>query len=184
MLIGGPIDMNSIETLQQDIERALPGVEIKLRRPRKKDGHWWLDATYEGHAVSVEWSPRRGFGVSTDNDDDGGGYGEGPDEVFADREAAARRVIEFLAGGARATPPFEVALRELRAAIGFTQEQLANRLGVQQAAVSRLERRSDITLGSLRRYVEALGGELEINVRTPEGEQLRLFDSSERAKAR
>jgi DNA-binding XRE family transcriptional regulator len=174
--------MNSIEALKRDIQRALPRVEVKLRRPRKKDGHWWLDATCDGHDVTVEWSPRRGFGVSTDDREDG--YGEGPDEVFADRESTAKRVVELLVQGARTMPPPEVALRELRAAIGFTQEQLASRLGVQQAAVSRLERRSDITLSSLRRYVEALGGQLEINVRTPDGEQLRLLESSQLVRAR
>jgi hypothetical protein len=35
-----------------------------------------------------------------------------------------------------------------------------------------------MTLSSLRRYVEALGGELEINVRTPDGKQLRLLDTT------
>ena len=174
--------MNSIETLKREIERALPRAEVKLRRPRKPDGHWWLDATCDGNGVSVEWAPRRGFGVSVD--DPGDGYGEGPDEVFSDRDAAAARVIELLARGARTLPPPEVALRELRAVLGYTQEQLASRLGVQQAAVSRLERRPDITLSSLRRYVEALGGELEINVRTPDGEHLRLVESGELVKDR
>jgi transcriptional regulator with XRE-family HTH domain len=174
--------MNSIESLRQDIERALPNVETKLRKPRKATGHWWLDATHNGHAVAVEWSPRHGFGISTE--DVGDGYGEGPDEVFDDRDKAAKRVVELLAEGSRTAPPHEVVLRELRAALGFTQEQLANRLGVQQAAVSRLERRPDMTLGSLRRYVEALGGELEINVRTSGGERLRLLDTDQRAKVR
>jgi DNA-binding Xre family transcriptional regulator len=166
--------MNPIEVLKRDIERALPRVETKFRRPRREDGHWWLDSTYDGHGVTVEWSPRRGFGISTDGLGDG--YGEGPDEVVADREAAAKRVVELLVQGTGTVPPSDVVLRELRAVLGFTQKELANRLGVQQAAVSRLERRSDITLGSLRRYVEALGGQLEINVRTPDGGQLRLLD--------
>jgi transcriptional regulator with XRE-family HTH domain len=174
--------MNPIEALKRDIERALPRVDVKLRRPRKVDGHWWLDATYDGHAVAIEWSPRHGFGISTDGL--GGGYGEGPDEVFADCEEAAKRVIGLLVRGAGTNPPAEVVLRELRAVLGFTQEQLANKLGVQQAAVSRLERRPDITLSSLRRYVEALGGQLEINVRTPDGEHLRLLDPGQRVKAR
>lgn len=95
--------MNAIEALKRDLEHALPGVEAKLRRPCKKDGHWWLDATYEGHDVTVEWSPRRGFGVSTDGPEDG--YGEGPDEVFADREATAKRVVDLFARGSSTVPP-------------------------------------------------------------------------------
>jgi DNA-binding XRE family transcriptional regulator len=174
--------MNSIEVLKREIERALPGVETKLRKPRKDGGSWWLDAKHGGHVVVVEWSPRRGFGISTDDPDDG--YGEGPDEVLVGRDAAAERVVELLVRGTRSVPPSAVLLRELRAALGFTQEQLATRLGVQQAAVSRLERRPDITLRSLRRYVEALGGELEINVRTPDGEQLKLLDEDRKLKAR
>ena len=174
--------MNAIESLKRDIERALPRVETKLRKPRKESGHWWLDATYDGHAVMIEWSPKRGFGISTSDSEDG--YGEGPDEVFDDRQAAAERAVELLARRTHSVPPNQVILRELRAALGVTQEQLASRLGVQQAAVSRLERRPDMTLSSLRRYVEALGGELEINVRTPDGEQLRLLDVAQRAKAR
>ncbi len=174
--------MNSIEALKRDIERALAGVETKLTKPRKETGHWWLDARYNGHAVAVEWSPRRGFGVSTIGPDEA--YGEGPDEVFSEKDTASKRVIDLLAKGTRSLPPSDVVLRELRAAVGFTQDQLANRLGVQQAAVSRLERRSDITLRSLRRYVEALGGELEINVRTPDGECLNLLEGGKKANAR
>jgi hypothetical protein len=86
--------MNSIEVLKRGIERALPYVEAKLRRPRKEDGHWWLDATYDGRGVTVEWSPRRGFGVSTDDPE--AGYGDGPDEVLEDFETAAKRVVELL----------------------------------------------------------------------------------------
>jgi transcriptional regulator with XRE-family HTH domain len=54
-------------------------------------------------------------------------------------------------------------LRELRNRKGVTQSELAERLGKSQGNVSELERRDDVHVSSLREYVEALGGELEIN---------------------
>ena len=53
-------------------------------------------------------------------------------------------------------------LAELRKANGLTQVELANRLGVSQGSVSELERRDDVYLSTLREYVQALGGELEV----------------------
>ena len=48
-----------------------------------------------------------------------------------------------------------------------TQDDLAARLGVGQDTVSRIERRSDMLLSTLRRYVEATGGSLELVARFP-----------------
>jgi DNA-binding XRE family transcriptional regulator len=53
-------------------------------------------------------------------------------------------------------------LFELRSAVGVTQVELAERLGVSQGNVSELERRDDLFLSTLRGYVESLGGRLEI----------------------
>lgn len=58
-------------------------------------------------------------------------------------------------------------LKDLREAIERTQEDMAARLGVGQDTVSRIERRSDILLSTLRRYVEAMGGELDLVARSP-----------------
>jgi DNA-binding XRE family transcriptional regulator len=55
-----------------------------------------------------------------------------------------------------------LALAELRQARHLTQIQLAEVLGISQGNVSRLEGRSDIYLSTLRSYIEALGGHLEI----------------------
>jgi predicted transcriptional regulator len=55
-----------------------------------------------------------------------------------------------------------LALAELRQARQITQVQLAGALGISQGNVSRLEGRSDVYLSTLRSYVEALGGQLEI----------------------
>jgi DNA-binding Xre family transcriptional regulator len=55
-----------------------------------------------------------------------------------------------------------VALAELRQSRQVTQVELSERLGISQGNVSRLEARSDVYLSTLRSYVEALGGQLEI----------------------
>jgi DNA-binding XRE family transcriptional regulator len=63
----------------------------------------------------------------------------------------------------------ELPLQELRHARQMSQEELARELGVNQATVSKLERRTDMYISTLRRFVEALGGELEITARFREG---------------
>jgi ribosome-binding protein aMBF1 (putative translation factor) len=65
-------------------------------------------------------------------------------------------------------------LRELREARGRSQEQLAERLGVNQAAVSKMERRADMYISSLRDFVEAMGGELEIVATFPDSGAVRI----------
>lgn len=63
----------------------------------------------------------------------------------------------------------EMALHELRRARERSQEELARQLNVGQPAVAKLERRADMYVSNLRRYIEALGGSLEIKARFPEG---------------
>jgi DNA-binding XRE family transcriptional regulator len=63
----------------------------------------------------------------------------------------------------------EMPLAELRQARERSQEELARELKVGQPAVAKLEKRADMYVSNLRRYVEALGGSLEITARFPEG---------------
>jgi hypothetical protein len=62
-----------------------------------------------------------------------------------------------------------IALGELRKTLAVSQQELARKLAVGQPAVAKLERRADMFVSNLRRYVEALGGELHITARFPEG---------------
>ena len=61
-----------------------------------------------------------------------------------------------------------LALFELRQSRGKSQDEMANALSVQQPAVAKMERRDDIYVSNLRRYVEALGGRLEITAHFPD----------------
>jgi len=58
-------------------------------------------------------------------------------------------------------------LKELRQAVKQTQEQLAATLGVRQDTISRLEKRSDMLLSTLRHYIESMGGRLELVAQFP-----------------
>jgi predicted transcriptional regulator len=56
----------------------------------------------------------------------------------------------------------EATLRELRQGLNMTQAELAEAAEMTQSELSRLESRADHRISTLRRYVEALGGEIEI----------------------
>jgi DNA-binding XRE family transcriptional regulator len=64
----------------------------------------------------------------------------------------------------------EMALSEVRRAMSLTQVDLATMLHIKQAALARLENRTDMYISSLRKYIAALGGELDIVARFPDGE--------------
>ena len=57
-----------------------------------------------------------------------------------------------------------LTLRELRQTLELTQQQVADKAEMTQSELSRMESRGDHRVSTLRRYVEALGGELEISV--------------------
>ncbi|OHV78177.1 helix-turn-helix domain-containing protein [Rhizobium sp. LCM 4573] len=72
-------------------------------------------------------------------------------------------------------------LRELRALVGRTQEDVSARTGFKQTNVSRLEKRADMKLSTLRDYVESLGGTLKI-VADVAGKKVDLSSIAERSR--
>ena len=73
----------------------------------------------------------------------------------------------------------EMTLRELRKARRFTQARVAAELGITQDGVSRLEKRSDLLLSTLRKTVEAMGGNLSLVARFPDRPPIELSGISE-----
>jgi DNA-binding transcriptional regulator YiaG len=75
-----------------------------------------------------------------------------------------------------------MALDELRQARAMTQVHLAKILRVNQAAVSKLERRADMYVSTLHDFVKAMGGELKITAQFPEGTvEITQFEDVEKA---
>jgi len=79
--------------------------------------------------------------------------------------AARRKKIENRAAQLIAD---EMTLRELRHARKLTQARVAKSLGITQDSVSRLEHRSDLLLSTLRKTIEAMGGNLSLVAQFPD----------------
>jgi len=73
----------------------------------------------------------------------------------------------------------EMTRRELRLALKLTQQQMAELLQIDQANVSRLEKRTDLMLSTLRQYIAAMGGELRLVVEFPDRPPVNLIGISD-----
>ncbi len=88
------------------------------------------------------------------------------------KPAARRKAAEKTKSLLAAMP-----LQELRHARHLSQEQLAQTLSVKQAAVSKLEKRTDMYVSTLRNFIKAMGGDLEIVAKFPDGSvQISQFE--------
>jgi DNA-directed RNA polymerase specialized sigma subunit len=76
------------------------------------------------------------------------------------QEAIAQQTLKLIAE--------EMSLRELRKARERSQQAVGEILAINQAAVSKIERRTDMYVSRLRSFIEAMGGELEIIARFPD----------------
>ena len=87
------------------------------------------------------------------------------------RKKVETRAAELIAG--------EMTLRELRHARKLTQVRMAKKLGITQDSVSRLEKRSDLLLSTLRKTIEAMGGNLSLVARFSDREPVVLSGIAE-----
>ena len=77
-------------------------------------------------------------------------------EAQAKAEAEAQRLGE------------EMDLAEVRLALKLSQEEIGQTLQIKQGSVAKFEKRTDMYVSTLRRFIEAMGGELEIVARFPD----------------
>jgi DNA-binding XRE family transcriptional regulator len=165
--------MNQIEKLRDDLTKRFPDLPVEIDAPADNRGPWFLDIRPTGNAlpIVVEWRPDRGFGVSTAGADD---YGAGPDEIYPNTKATFDRVVRLILSGGRTEPPQAVRLAELRQLLGLSQGELAERTGVGQANISRIESRGDLMVSTLAKIVAAMGASLSIRARFPDGSEREL----------
>jgi len=94
----------------------------------------------------------------------------------AERKKVEARAAEIIAE--------EMSLRDLRKARKLTQARVAKALGVTQDSVSRLEKRSDLLLSTLRKTVKAMGGDVRIIAEFPDRAPVTLSEISDAAPPR
>ncbi len=87
------------------------------------------------------------------------------DQKIRGLSASRRKKVEARAAQLVAE---EMTLRQLRRARKVTQVRIARALGIRQEGVSRLEKRSDLLLSTLRKAVRALGGDLQLVAAFPD----------------
>ncbi len=146
------VDVNAKVILLQKIGPSLPRPHADLvhssRHPNMKE----LRIQHSGrpYRVLFAFDPRRCAILLIGGDKTG--------------EEAAKKMIS------------EMGLAELREAMDLTQESLADTLHVKQASISKMERRSDMYISTLSKIIEAMGGELQIIAKMPNGRvQIRQF---------
>jgi DNA-binding Xre family transcriptional regulator len=159
--------MEQINKLTRLLKREIPSASVAVDAPAKTSGNWFVDVRSGGQAFTIEFRPASGFGLSSVDDESG--YGEGPDEFFVDDSSVVARLRQLLRAHRRTEPDRVRFLQELRARRNVAQTTVAAKLGIRQPTVSKIERREDLSLGTLRRFVEALGGELRVTARFADG---------------
>lgn len=138
----------------------LPDATVAVDAPGAAAGEWWLDVEAPDLRATLSWRQDRGFGVFTGEP----GYGDRPDELYRHPDLAADRVRQLAEAGGRDEAPQPMQLRDLRSLLGVPQAQLADRMRVRQASVSKFETRRDAKLSTLAAYVSGLGGRVEMRV--------------------
>ncbi len=91
-------------------------------------------------------------------------------EIKAQMKPEVRTRVEAEASGLSG----ELHLAQLRKARGLTQEAVAELLGVSQAEVSKMERRSELYIGTLKKFIEAMNGELVLAARFADGVEVPI----------
>lgn len=141
-----------------------PDASIALEPGGDVSGDWWIDVGHRTGSFTVQWQPNSGFALHPASDE--AVFGELPYERYADTAMLLRRTEQLIDDGTVGS----VGLRDFREIQGLSQAELAERLGIQQAAVSKVERRQDLHLDTLSAIVKALGGTLELKVKFAGGE--------------
>jgi DNA-binding Xre family transcriptional regulator len=169
--------VNPIQTMQEIVGKSFPKAKFAMDSPQSERGSWFLDIKLDDYWLNVEWKAEHGFGLISRDDVV---YAEQADEIYPDLNGAARRVLWLLEHKSKTSPRLSDQLRTIRLKRHLTQEDIADRLGIQQSSVSRLEGRGEtIGLRKLQELIAAMGGQLSLRVVFPESGEVNELSLGE-----
>lgn len=166
--------LTPIDQVQESLKQFFPDMEIVVRKADDPNGFHFLNVFCGDLEVAVEWKQDRGFGLSCfQSDDDAleGAY-DTPDEWFKNPDAVFHRIASLILDQQTTRCPSST-IPEMRHDRKMSQENLSALLAVTQATYSKMERRDDMLVSSLRKVVESMGGILRIEARFPNSQDVR-----------
>lgn len=84
---------NTLQNIADGILDRFPNAKLSFDMAENGEGSSFLDVMMGDYSLVVEWSPKRGIGITSNSEI---GYGEGSQEVFKEPSAAQHRVLELL----------------------------------------------------------------------------------------
>lgn len=100
---------------------------------------------------------------------------------FSELRAKMSPEAQSLAAARAEVMLVQMQLQELRKHLSVSQVELAKAMNIEQAAISKFERREDMYVSTLREYIKALGGELKLVAKFPDTEiQVHPFEVCEK----
>ena len=166
--------MSPIEKLSGDLRSQFSDAQVQTRKADDPNGFQFLNVWRNGIEIAVEWKPDEGFGLSSYCDDSHelAGLFDAPDEWYSHEEAVFHRIASLLLDR-KSTRPEPATIKEMRNERGISQERMSQGLKVKQATYSKMERRDDVRVSSLRKVIEAMGGKLLIQAIFPDTRDVR-----------
>ncbi|WP_157131607.1 hypothetical protein [Piscinibacter gummiphilus] len=148
----------------------------EISEPYDPSGVWFVDLALDTYKLIVQYSPRLGFGLSTEASD----FGDAPDERFESEHAAAQRAVQLLTTKGQTIPP--TTLFGLRGS--QTQSQVASSMSIKQPSYARMEHAQlcSFEVKTLARAVKAMHATLLLVVQSEDGKFFVLQDSQENMK--
>ena len=168
------IATSPFDEIAENIKAEFPGIEISVRKAANPTGFDYLNVRCGGIEVAVVWNQDQGFGLSSFDEkaDPLDGLYSSPDEWYTNAAAVFHRVVSLLIDHQQTKPPV-ASISEIRQERHISQETVSSRLKVKQATYSKLERRGDVKVSSLKKVIEAMGGKLRIEAIFPDTRDVR-----------